>query len=806
MASSALISAANSVYGDFAVPGVPASGAKPLTRAEVRALFGLIDAALGSLGVNGAITVKKASRALLYADLAHAADALAVVYNDPTPAYNGIYAKVGDSGSGSWSLTALALPSSFAADLSQVLASIEQVEGDRDRAETAADAADADRVQSQAARDLAIAAAADAAQVSGVSVPIYASLPSAAAATIPAAVKSVRVQGYASPVDGVVTDFARAVSEPSHAGKFRSQDRFLPDGTTDAGTGGWFEYVPGPAGVDCRVTGAGLGAADDTSALTAALGIARAKKTRLNLVGADYTISDNIVLDVGDDVDGGLFARIVQITAGKGVFDGLDKDNVRIRNLIIDGPGSQHLIGGSDIKAAVVVQGGENARLENLHISGFYNGVNVCAGENKRVSGCVIKDFRIYGVVASLCDGFRIQNCVIGECSQTGAANGYCISATGDVVGGDAQNDNFITDNLLYGVPCWDAVMTHEVSRLQCRGNIIKDVRVGFDISAASAVNPLFDIVIADNIIEMTTTNTWGSTGAQHAGIYIGGVPGAYIDGVVIHDNIIVGANKIAIPGGSIGGNLPAAIQLQYVHNANVHDNVVRELGNIASYNAISVFRGGDNVAIRNNSASGVLSNGYMVRAQGVSTADVARNLSIQNNVTTCPVIAHTHIQNLTATRLSFTGNGTAALATLLSTSGADLIWQNGYGSFTPNLKIGGVALASGSYTTRLGEFVVRDGFLTQTITIVLNSKEGKSGDITIDGLAMPTRPGSDGMSYPFAVSNPTGVSGVPMATIAAGGSSTIAMRNNATDTNLTGAHLSDAARFVLQGGYPVST
>lgn len=44
----------------------------------------------------------KGSRALLYADLAHAADAVALVHNDPTPGYNGWYRKTGASGAGAW--------------------------------------------------------------------------------------------------------------------------------------------------------------------------------------------------------------------------------------------------------------------------------------------------------------------------------------------------------------------------------------------------------------------------------------------------------------------------------------------------------------------------------------------------------------------------------------------------------------------------------------------------------------------------------------------------------------------------------
>jgi len=147
----AITDKANLEYRDMASPGstVPNDPDK----LGIRQLFALIDIALASLGVNGAITVKKATRALLFADLAHIADTLGVVYNDATPAYNGIYSKVGGSGSGSWSLTALALPASFSADLAEVLAATEAVDAAVLAAEAARDASQGFAEDSAAALD-----------------------------------------------------------------------------------------------------------------------------------------------------------------------------------------------------------------------------------------------------------------------------------------------------------------------------------------------------------------------------------------------------------------------------------------------------------------------------------------------------------------------------------------------------------------------------------------------------------------------------------------------------------------------------
>lgn len=111
--------AARTAFRDFATDGVPASGAHEPVKAEIREAFTIGDAMLTSV-VDGAVmgaAVPYATRAGLYADLAHDAGKLGVVYDDSTAAYNGVYVKSGASGAGSWTITDLALPSTFAADL-----------------------------------------------------------------------------------------------------------------------------------------------------------------------------------------------------------------------------------------------------------------------------------------------------------------------------------------------------------------------------------------------------------------------------------------------------------------------------------------------------------------------------------------------------------------------------------------------------------------------------------------------------------------------------------------------------------------
>jgi len=97
---------AETVYADGPF-GSPLQPSKP----EIRSLLAQYEAAIDAYS-SGAGSIAKSTKALLDADLAHAADVTAWVYADPTVANNGIYRKSGASGAGSWSFI-LPLPYSF---------------------------------------------------------------------------------------------------------------------------------------------------------------------------------------------------------------------------------------------------------------------------------------------------------------------------------------------------------------------------------------------------------------------------------------------------------------------------------------------------------------------------------------------------------------------------------------------------------------------------------------------------------------------------------------------------------------------
>ncbi|MGO6719556.1 hypothetical protein ACC717_05815 [Rhizobium ruizarguesonis] len=98
------------IFRDYITNGVPSSGNHKPAKAEIRSWGAWVESIISSFLSNGGLVYT--SRALLFADLAHAANSSAWVIGDATTAYNGVYMKAGASGTGSWTRVA-DLPYSF---------------------------------------------------------------------------------------------------------------------------------------------------------------------------------------------------------------------------------------------------------------------------------------------------------------------------------------------------------------------------------------------------------------------------------------------------------------------------------------------------------------------------------------------------------------------------------------------------------------------------------------------------------------------------------------------------------------------
>jgi hypothetical protein len=84
----------------------------------------------------------------------------------------------------------------------------------------------------------------------------------AEAATVPAADTQLMV------IDRARSIWRRAPSQPAHAARLRSADRFLPNGSTSSADGGWWELAPGVQIITPAMFGCGPAVADNAPGLT----------------------------------------------------------------------------------------------------------------------------------------------------------------------------------------------------------------------------------------------------------------------------------------------------------------------------------------------------------------------------------------------------------------------------------------------------------------------------------------------------------------------------------------------------------
>lgn len=197
------------------------------------------------------------------------------------------------------------------------------------------------------ARDLAQQYAADAAMVSGVNVPIYASVASAQGATIVAGVQSIRTQfrtpSYVIPstlLGGA--EYARmSLVDITSAGLpvvsyFRSTDRFMPDGSTDVTNGGYWAIAERV--IHLPMLGALVGLANTvvtTTALAAASVLGR--PTFIPPVGDFHSAQVTVQHDNWEVYGDGSGSSLIFTTEYGSGFFAAGKSGLRIHKLKLTG-------------------------------------------------------------------------------------------------------------------------------------------------------------------------------------------------------------------------------------------------------------------------------------------------------------------------------------------------------------------------------------------------------------------------------------------------------------------------------------
>ena len=126
----------------------------------------------------------------------------------------------------------------------------------------------------------------------GVATALSCTASGATSASIAANYLAIMTTGFGSAGDGGHGMYKRVASQPSSLGRFRSSDRYLPNGTTDNTNGGWWQLLPTNGEYNVMQFGAtGNGTTDDTTAIQNAITVATANGGALRFPAGNYLIS-----------------------------------------------------------------------------------------------------------------------------------------------------------------------------------------------------------------------------------------------------------------------------------------------------------------------------------------------------------------------------------------------------------------------------------------------------------------------------------------------------------------------------------
>ena len=165
----------------------------------------------------------------------------------------------------------------------------------------------------------------------------------AQAATVPASDTQLMVTDRARSI------WRRAPSQPAHDARFRSADRFLPDGSTSSANGGWWELMPGVQIITPAMFGCGPTVPDNAPGLTAFYAYLETFSCLANHEGL-YPVQGNIVMgtavsnaDNAEDNCSTILGRLslsVTATISGAVITNKMKRGTKIEGITVAGGGS----------------------------------------------------------------------------------------------------------------------------------------------------------------------------------------------------------------------------------------------------------------------------------------------------------------------------------------------------------------------------------------------------------------------------------------------------------------------------------
>lgn len=346
---------------------------------------------------------------------------------------------------------------------------------------------------------------------------IYATFALFQAAAVSAHVKTATLLGYSSAGDGGGELWRRVASQPTHPGRCRTADRFLPNGSLSGSSGGWWEF----AGTEVSPDQVGVvGGVDDTAAVEAALAVGVALKIPVALRRqhpvADAIVEGGVDLEIRGAGGGGLkgiagqTSRLLTVRnavrpriAGLTV-DGLMDSVVLVEDTIDFGdaainveyseaPVVEHNVLTNFIWRGIKTLECDRAEIRHNRYSDFKGGASVCYGGD---------DCRIYGEIArNMTDAAYYERHCFDQSVSPSQPNWQAI--------GGKSNRNAIIENCrAYNIACSFSQFTGS-ENVTWRGN--KGERVGWNVVK-------LDGVTGTKVLELFDFRKLGGYGAYLSG------------------------------------------------------------------------------------------------------------------------------------------------------------------------------------------------------------------------------------------------------------------------------------------------
>jgi hypothetical protein len=402
-----------------------------------------------------------------------------------------------------------------------------------------------------------------------------------------------------------------------------------------------YAYAPG----DVRRYGAtGNGTTDDSTALVNAAKVSGTHPMLIPWTSGGYKVSTPFTLPANATMIGYGESRpnLFATTNGVEICSALSvAGEITIRNILFTGtnanttPVNNPTGLGVTATALLNITSCSDVRVENCEFSTFYSGVCTALCTRVWISRCKVASFLYTGILVPQTTSFDIDQNDISNCTQAGAAVAYGIQCTGNQAGGFPSQYNSITNNRINGIPSWDAIGTHDIDGLRVIGNDCRNVRHGIDIGHLTTSNIVKNIVVANNYVEGTGTDTYGGAAQEIGGILIAGADATHrVLGVTVTGNVIRGFFNVV---GMVGaGNGAGCICIANADDANVTGNVITGGGTGGTPQSTGIFVTGtvNRLTINGNSIQGQSYPRGGIRLQNVSgdTVSITGNSGVQSS------------------------------------------------------------------------------------------------------------------------------------------------------------------------------